>query len=132
MVELSATTRRNAPVGAIRVSEVAREILGARYELAVTFVGRRRAKAANVATRGKTYTPNVLTFPISETEGEILVCQDLLARDARRFGFPARAAAALFLIVHGCLHLKGLDHGPKMEALEDRWIARLRQGKNKN
>lgn len=125
MVDISTTTKRNAPVGAVRVSEVAESILGARYELSVSFVGRRRAKAANVATRGKTYTPNVLSFPISKTEGEILVCQDLLDRDARRFGLPTRAAAALFLIAHGCLHLKGMDHGPKMEAIEDRWLEKL-------
>lgn len=126
MVEVTATTRRNAPVGAIRVSEIADAILGRRYELSVSFVGRRRAKAANIATRGKTYTPNVLSFPISKTEGEILVCQDLLDRERRAFGLPSRATAALFLIVHGCLHLKGLGHGPKMEAIEDRWLEELR------
>ncbi len=126
MVEITATTKRNAPVGAVRVSEIANEILGKRYELSVSFVGRARAKAANIATRGKTYTPNVLSFPISKTEGEILICQDLLDRERRAFGLPSRAAAALFLIVHGCLHLKGMDHGPKMEAIEDRWIEELR------
>lgn len=125
MVEVTATTKRNAPVGAVRVSEIADEILGARYELSVSFVGRARAKAANMATRGKTYTPNVLTFPISKTEGEILICQDLLDRERRAFGLRSRADAALFLIVHGCLHLKGMAHGPKMEAIEDRWIAKL-------
>lgn len=126
MVEVSTTTRRDAPVGAARVSEVARAILGARYELSVSFVGRRRAKATNIATRGKTYTPNVLSFPISDAEGEILVCQDLLDRERLAFGLPSRAAAALFLIAHGCLHLKGLDHGPEMEKIEDRWLAKLR------
>jgi rRNA maturation RNase YbeY len=126
VVDVSTTTRRNAPVGAVRVSEVAKSILGVRYELSVTFVGRRRAKAANIATRGKTYTPNVLSFPISETEGEILVCQDLLDRERHAFGLPSREAAALFLIVHGCLHLRGLDHGPEMEKIEDRWLAKLR------
>jgi probable rRNA maturation factor len=125
VVEVTATTKRNAPVGAVRVSEIADALLGSRYELSVSFVGRRRAKAANIATRGKTYTPNVLSFPISKTEGEILICQDLLDRERRAFGLPSRAAAALFLIVHGCLHLKGMDHGPKMEAIEDRWIERL-------
>lgn len=126
MVEIAATTKRSAPVGAIRVSEVADAILGPRYELSVSFVGRRRAKAANIATRGKTYVPNVLSFPLSKTEGEILVCQDLLDRERRAFGLPSRAAAALFLIAHGCLHLKGMDHGPKMEAIEDRWLEKLR------
>lgn len=126
MVEVTATTKRNAPVGAVRVSEIADAILGNRYELSLSFVGRRRAKAANIATRGKTYTPNVLSFPISKTEGEILICQDLLDRERRAFGLPSRAAAALFLVVHGCLHLKGMDHGPKMEAIEDRWLEKLR------
>jgi rRNA maturation RNase YbeY len=126
VVEITATTKRSVPVGAVRVSEVAGAILGARYELSVSFVGRHRAKAANIATRGKTYTPNVLSFPISKTEGEILVCQDLLDRERRAFGLPSRAAAALFLIAHGCLHLKGLDHGPEMEKVEDRWLAKLR------
>lgn len=125
MVQVSATTKRNAPVGAVRVSAVAKSILDARYELSVCFVGRRRAKAANLRGRGKTYTPNVLSFPISESEGEILVCQDLLDRERRAFGLPSREAAALFLIVHGCLHLCGHDHGPEMEKIEDRWLAKL-------
>ena len=79
-----------------------------------------------MASRGKTYVPNVLSFPISKAEGEILICQDLLAREARAFELPSPAAAAEFLLVHGCLHLKGLDHGPKMEKIEDGWLAKLR------
>jgi rRNA maturation RNase YbeY len=126
-VDVQITTKRPAPLTARVVSRVAEEILGARYDLSVAFVGRRAAQAANIATRDKSYVPNVLSVPISKTEGEILICQDLLERDARRFGLKTRAAAATFLLVHGCLHLKGLDHGPKMEKLEDAWLAKLRR-----
>jgi probable rRNA maturation factor len=127
LIEIRSTTRRAQPIRAARVSDIAKSILGAGYDLSVVFVGRRLAKATNLRTRAMTYTPNVLSFPISKTAGEIMLCQDLLPREARAFGLKTEAAAASFLIIHGCLHLKGMEHGPKMEAIEDRWLAKLRR-----
>jgi rRNA maturation RNase YbeY len=126
-VEIRSTSKRALPIKAARVSDIAREILGARYDLSVVIVGRAKAKATNIATRAMSYTPNVLSFPISKTEGEIMLCRDLLAREARAFGLKTQADAAAFLIVHGCLHLKGMEHGPKMEKIEDAWLAKLQK-----
>jgi ssRNA-specific RNase YbeY (16S rRNA maturation enzyme) len=34
-------------------------------------------------------------------------------------------AYTLFLFIHGCLHLKGIDHGEEMETLEDKFFAKF-------
>ena len=39
-----------------------------------------------------------------------------MAKDFERTG----ATFVAFLFIHGCVHLKGLDHGSKMEAIEER------------
>ena len=111
------TTRTTPP---IPFAAIATRILGARYELAVNLIGPTRAQALNQATRNKTYTPNVLSFPLTKSAGEIYLCPAVAAREARRYGrTPDAHLGALF--IHGLLHLKGYDHGATMERLETRW-----------
>lgn len=94
-----------------------RDILGARYELSLVFVGRTRAQALNVAYRKKDYYPNVLSFPLSATEGEIYICPEVAKQQAKKFDMTVDGFMG-FLFIHGLYHLKGHDHGDKMDALE--------------
>jgi rRNA maturation RNase YbeY len=98
------------------------EVLGEGYALSLAFIGEATARKANKATRGKTYTPNVLSFPLSKRSGEILICPKVAKRQAKDYGLtPDEFVGKLF--IHGLFHLKGRQHGSRMES-EERRIAK--------
>ena len=53
-----------------------------------------------------------------------MLCHPVIAREARRQRKSIRAHYA-HLVVHGMLHLRGLQHGRHMEAREIRLLARF-------
>ncbi|MDO8552561.1 MAG: rRNA maturation RNase YbeY [bacterium] len=72
----------------------------------------------------KDYSPNVLSFPLGEYEGEIFLNVRKAEREAKAAGISARERVAL-LFIHGCLHLCGMKHGNMMEAEERRVLKRF-------
>ncbi len=76
--------------------------------------------------RGADYATDVLSFP-SDTGGEIAISLDRAAEQAVRYGHSL-ADEIRILMLHGVLHLAGLDHetdsGGMAEA-EIRWRRRL-------
>jgi probable rRNA maturation factor len=103
------------------LKEIKNKILGKRYELSLVFVGKTRAQALNEAYRQKNYTPNVLSFPLSDEAGEIFICPEVAKREAVKFELSERGYIA-YLFIHGCLHLKGYDHGDTMDKLEQKYL----------
>jgi rRNA maturation RNase YbeY len=93
------------------------DILGRGYRLSLVFVGPTRARALNQTYRGKTYVPNVLSFPLDATTGEIYICPTIAKREAKKFSLSPHGYIG-YLFIHGCFHLKGHDHGPVMDKLE--------------
>lgn len=112
------------PVPRLPFEKMAQHILGSTYELSLVICGDLLAQRMNKEYRNKTYKPNVLSFPISKTEGEIFLNIPCAKREAKKYGTTLQKRAAL-LFVHGCYHLKGLDHGPKMEAAEQMILRRF-------
>jgi rRNA maturation RNase YbeY len=108
----------------IPFEKIANAILGSRYDLSLVVCSDSLAQKMNARYRRKTYKPNVLSFPISKTEGEIFLNVRCAEREARRYGVSPEARLAL-LFVHGCYHLKGLAHGRIMEGLERRTLRRF-------
>jgi probable rRNA maturation factor len=104
--------------------EIKNAILGKNYELSLTFVGTKRAQKLNVDYRKKNYVPNVLSFPLSDDCGEIFICPEIAYKEAWEFNLSKNGYIA-FLFIHGLLHLKGYDHGVKMEELEKRFMKRF-------
>jgi len=96
---------------------IKRAVLGAKYELSLAFVGEKRATSLNQTYRQKSYVPNVLSFPLTATTGEIFICPTVAKREAAKFSLTPDGYVA-YLFIHGCLHLKGLDHGDTMDRLE--------------
>jgi probable rRNA maturation factor len=99
--------------------KMAEQILGIKYELSVVICGDTLAQRMNKQYRKKSYKPNVLSFLISKTEGEIFLNVQCAAREAKKYKTTLPKRLAL-LFVHGCFHLKGLKHGDKMEAAEQK------------
>ena len=122
------TTLRAAPFllgkkgAALPFERMKRLALGNAYQLSLVICGDDLAQRLNKKHRRKTYAANVLSFPLSSTEGEIFLNARASAREARKYGVSERARFAL-LFVHGLLHLKGYHHGRTMEG-EERKILR--------
>ena len=120
---MSIDIRKTVPSTLPRVpfERIARDILGAHYELSLVVCGDTLAQRMNVQYRKKTYKPNVLSFELEKNEGEIFLNVACASREAKKMhSKPLDRIAHLF--VHGCLHLTGLPHGDKMDALESKYL----------
>ncbi len=98
---------------------MARDVLGASYQLSLVICGDKLAQRINKEYRKKSYYPNVLSFELDTHEGEIFLNMRKAEREAKQLGVPLARRAAL-LYVHGLFHLKGLAHGDFMEKEEQR------------
>lgn len=111
-------TTRELPRGRFR--KIAESVLPTSFNATLVFVGEKRAQKLNEETRGKDYIPNVLSFPLSKTEGEIYICPQVCKKEAANFGLSYTHYLE-YLTIHGCLHILGYDHGKKMDSLEDKY-----------
>jgi rRNA maturation RNase YbeY len=102
-------------------------LLGKSYSLTVIFCTPQESKERNKTYRDKDYPTNILSFPLSENEGEIYISLSIARRDAKKFDMSYIKFLHL-LFVHGCLHLKGHDHGSTMEELEQKYLNKFFRG----
>lgn len=97
--------------------EIQAEILGPTYDLSVVFLlepeMRKKMKYRYDKISGKK-TSNVLSFELSETSGEILICPS-----------ASQPYTLAYLFIHGCLHLKGKKHSATMEREENRILKKF-------
>ena len=122
MARFSCTNETHASIPRVRFQAIKEAALGKRYELSLTFVGAAHIAKLNKIYRNKTKPTDILSFPLSEQEGEIYICPSETRKAAPLFGRKYDNFMA-FLFIHGCVHLKGYDHSATMEAIE----ARLRR-----
>jgi rRNA maturation RNase YbeY len=114
-------------VADVPFAAIAKHILGKRYTLSLTLCGdalarrmyltHRKSRIKGEPDRGPSYASNVLSFPYASTEGEIFLNVRKAEREAKALGITTKKRVAL-LLVHGCFHLKGYQHGDTMERLE--------------
>lgn len=128
MVDIKVTLRRKTSLDVLRripFEQIAEHLLGKQYELSLVICGDDLAQRMNKEYRKKDYKPNVLSFPLAKNEGEIFLNVRKAQREAKDFDatFPRHLA---YLYIHGCAHLRGLDHGPRMERLERETMKRFR------
>jgi probable rRNA maturation factor len=104
---------------------------GLEGRITVRYVGEAESRRLNREFRGKDHATNVLSFPyaMKPLEGDLVICAPVVAREAKAQGKTSRAHHA-HMIVHGLLHLAGLDHeeekeAGRMESRERRILARL-------
>ena len=84
----------------------------------------------NQLFRRKSYPADVLSFPSADEKdflGEVAISLDRAKEQAREHGHTALDEVQV-LMLHGVLHLMGMDHeqdGGRMERAEMRWRSRL-------
>ena len=100
-----------------------------RAELTIRVVGEEEGRELNRRYRGQDRPTNVLSFPfdapswidaddpIHDLLGDLVICADLVRREAQEQGKPVAAHWA-HLVVHGVLHLLDYDHLTEDEATQ--------------
>ncbi len=88
--------------------KVKNQVLGEKYDLSVFFAPEKEMRRLNKIYRKKDYPANVLSFPLSPNEGEILINEK----------YQKNAGLSFYLFIHSILHLSGLKHGKKMDEKE--------------
>jgi probable rRNA maturation factor len=121
-LEITNTTKGRLP--SLPFVSIKEAILGKTYELSLSFVSPRMQKKLNSTYRGKDKTTNVLSFPLSETSGEITFDTAQVKKDAPNFDMPYDTFLK-YLFIHGCLHLKGYEHGDTMEKEEGKFLKKF-------
>jgi probable rRNA maturation factor len=148
------------PMDVARWAGLARQVLTARgvkgeTEVSLLFVDTDAMAKLNEQFLGKTGPTDVLSFPIEDEPGptgrspdfggtgpgsaaeegapmllgDVVICPVVAARHAEEHGVPLDDEVAL-LVVHGLLHLLGMDHeqdaeAERMEALERQLLQRF-------
>ncbi|MEK7642441.1 MAG: rRNA maturation RNase YbeY [Patescibacteria group bacterium] len=108
------------------IEEIKAKILGPKYELSFVFVAKNKIRALNKKFRNKNEPTDILSFPLSKTSGEILICREIAKLKSTDFNMKPQSFL-IFLVIHGMLHLKGMKHGAKMEKYELSYYSRYRR-----
>jgi probable rRNA maturation factor len=121
MLDITKTVKEKQPIKQWLFLFLKDRILGKKYDLSLVFVGETISKRTNKENRGKDYPTNILSFSYDEKSGEILICPKVAKKEYKKFDM-SYPNFLIYLFIHGCLHLKGLDHGDEMEKLEDKYL----------
>lgn len=121
-LQISHTTR-NYP-RTLPYQQIKDAILGKRYNLSLVFIGEKTASQLNQSYRNKKTVPDVLSFPLTDTTGEIYLCLPKIQSTYKKFTHTYEEHVG-YLFIHGLLHLKGFVHGATMEQAEKRLANRF-------
>ena len=101
----------------IPFKEIKEASLGNSYSLSLIFTSPAKMKKLNTIYRDKEEPTDILSFPLNENEGEIYISLSEAKKESKKFERDYENFIA-FLFIHGCVHLKGHDHGSTMENIE--------------
>ncbi len=96
------------------------ETLGKKYDLSLTFINKKEIQSINKKYRNIDSPTDILSFPLDKKSGEIFICQEIAKKKAPDFKRNYNNFLS-FLFIHGLVHLKGYDHGEKMEKVEKKY-----------
>ena len=94
--------------------KVKNQVLGEKYDLSFSYAENGEMWRLNKIYRKKDHPANVLSFPLSSNEGEILINKTYRGSDY-----------ADYLFIHSLFHLKGLKHSKKMDEKEAKIMKEL-------
>ncbi|MEI6280450.1 MAG: rRNA maturation RNase YbeY [bacterium] len=101
-------------------SIIKNDILGKKYSLSVAYVDEKTSKFLNNKYRKINKPTNILSFSLRIDLGEIILCPTVIRKEAKNFGRTFEQFIG-FLVIHGMLHLEGMEHGSTMEKKEEKY-----------
>lgn len=116
----SLTNTTKAKLPNLAFEDMKNAILGKKYELSVIIVSKSEIKRLNKEYREIDKPTDILSFPLSESFGEIYINIEMTKLEAKKFDRKYENFFG-FLFIHGLVHLKGFDHGSTMESIEARF-----------
>lgn len=96
------------------------DILGEKYNLSLAFIDAKTSRTLNKKWRDKDNATNILSFPFDKKNGEILICPSVVKKELKKFD-KTFDHLLRFLVIHGMLHLKGMEHSSTMEKAEQKY-----------
>lgn len=120
-----ANGRQTKLIKGLPFEHLAKTVLPKKYDLSIVWANSKLAKSLNKKYRGKSYVPNVLSFPISKMNGEIFLNSEQIKKDAKKFELNF-SECAIYMLIHGMLHLKGYEHGARMDGEEMRLLRKFK------
>ena len=121
---LSITNETKGKLPRLPFLDLKNAILGKKYEQNIAYLTQNKTKKFNIAYRQKDYATDILSFPLTKTSGEIILCPKIVAKKAAEFGMTEKKYN-VFIVIHGMLHLKGYEHGSRMERAEKVYLRRF-------
>lgn len=106
--------------------DIKNDILGEKYSLSIAFVDEKNSQEINKKYRKKDYPTNVLSFSLRKNEGELILCPGVIKKEAKNFS-KTFSQFLQFLVIHGMLHLKGLEHSSTMDRAEKKFSEKYDQ-----
>lgn len=103
-----------------RFKKIQKAVLGSKYDLSLVFISSKKIQALNKIYRNLNKPTDILSFPLSKNNGEMFICLSETKKMAKEFDRTYENFLD-YLFIHGCVHLKGYDHGPKMEKIEKKF-----------
>lgn len=116
---ISSTLKKAPRIDEVLFHRIKDAVLGKEYELDLMFIGKKRARTLNFKFREKDYATDILSFPIADDMGEIYIYPEKAKQKAKEFD-RTYENYLVFVFIHGLFHLKGFDHGSRMESEEAR------------
>lgn len=115
--EIIHKTKINSPIDELIFSKMKEAVLGNDYELSLVIIRKDEMKKINKSYRGIDEPTDILSFPLTDNEGEIFICPEMARKEAPNFDRDYDNFIK-YLFIHGLTHLKGFDHSAKMETEE--------------
>ena len=100
--------------------KIKKDILGKEYSLSIAFVSEKKSREINKKYRNIDKPTNVLSFALHKDAGEIILCKNVIKKELKKFDRNFDQLVG-FLVIHGMLHLKGMEHSSRMEVLENKY-----------
>lgn len=111
------TNKTNGRLPSVPFVLMKNKILGKKYDLSVVVVGKKEIHRLNKLYRKINSPTDILSFSIDKRSGEIFICQKIAKKKAKEFE-RSYGNFIPFLVIHSMVHLRGFDHGNKMEKEE--------------
>jgi len=97
--DFTITNKTKSTLSRVPFAKIKNVVLGKNYSLSLVFIGEKKSRELNCKYRGKNKPTNILSF----------LTPSLAKKEGLSVGF---------LLIHGLLHLKGIEHGSTMERAE--------------